>query len=111
MNMRIIDENYYDLAVWTFKALDAYDYKDGSLSKNDIEEILDYINPMSEFELVKELIINIPQFLDGDHKLYEKEREIFDQIINVIIKTWKNGTFSELEKYDKLFSYIVESRN
>lgn len=104
---------YKDLTIWTLQCLDCYCFDDGECLENeDIEEILDQLNPTSEFELVSDLLMNMSEFSDEELNNLDEIRDfVFDELIDGVLTSFEKGDVNVFDKKCDLLDFILDSKN
>lgn len=93
----------YKFAKWFFKSFDI-NYND-----KDIYDILEIAG--DDCDNIKELANNLMLGMINNIEKYEKNIEVANQIIEIIIESYKKNDFNILIRKSNLLEFLVDVRN
>jgi hypothetical protein len=96
--------NYYDFDLWVFDCLNLVKPK---IKMSEVIDIVEYINPSSYEELAKMILMN--SLIDVND--YNKNINIFNEIIKIIILSYENKNVNIYNQKMKLYESILDRRN
>lgn len=96
--------DFYGFGLWVFDCLDMTEPK---MEMHDIIPIVEHINPDSYEQLAEIIIKN--SFDDIND--YQKNKNIFDDIIKYMIISFENKDMKLFEEKTKLLEFMIKIRN
>jgi hypothetical protein len=101
MNMA---NNYYNFGLWVYDNLGLVQPK---MEMRDVIDIVEMISPDSYYELAEIIIENSLINVDD----YEKNRNVFDKIINYLIISFEKKDIKFFKEKCDLLEFILERKN